>query len=130
MRHRVAGKRLGRSKDHRRLLRRNLINDLFRYERIKTTRAKAEAIRAEAEKLITLAKRGVAADDEARGVHARRIAYSRLNNRSSVQKLFDVFASRYADRPGGYTRVYKLGPRAGDRAEMVLLELVDRESDD
>lgn len=130
MRHRVAGKKLGRSKDHRKLLRRNLINDLFRYERIKTTRAKAEAIRAEAEKLITLAKRGVAAEDEARGVHTRRIAYSRLNNRDSVQKLFDIFAPRYADRPGGYTRMYKLGLRAGDRAEMVLLELVDRDSDD
>ncbi len=129
MRHRVAGKRLGRSKDHRKLLRRNLMNELFRHERIRTTRAKAEAIRAESERLITLAKRGVAAEDEARGVHARRIAQSRLNNRDSVQKLFDVLAPRYADRPGGYTRVYKLGFRNGDRAEMVLLELVDRESE-
>lgn len=129
MRHRVAGKRLGRSKDHRKLLRRNLMNELFRHERIRTTRAKAEAIRAESERLITLAKRGVAAEDEARGVHARRIAQSRLNNRDSVQKLFDVLAPRYADRPGGYTRVYKLGLRNGDRAEMVLLELVDRESE-
>ncbi|MBN2472115.1 MAG: 50S ribosomal protein L17 [Anaerolineae bacterium] len=125
----MAGKRLGRSKDHRKLLRRNLMNELFRHERIKTTRAKAEAIRAESERLITLAKRGVSAEDAARGVHARRIALSRLNNRDSVQKLFDVLAPRYADRPGGYTRVYKLGLRNGDRAEMVLLELVDRETE-
>ncbi|GAB4575875.1 MAG: 50S ribosomal protein L17 [Anaerolineae bacterium] len=130
MRHRVAGKKLSRSKDHRRALRRNLMNELFRHERIKTTRAKAEAIRGEAEKLITLAKRGLAADDAARGVHARRVALSRLNNRDSVQKLFDVLAPRYADRPGGYTRMYKLGPRVGDAAEMVLLELVDRETEE
>lgn len=129
MRHRVAGKKLGRTKDQRKLLRRNLMNELFRHERIQTTRAKAEAIRAESERLITLAKRGTAAEDEARGVHARRIALSRLNNRDSVQKLFDILAPRYADRPGGYTRMYKLGFRNGDRAEMVLLELVDRETE-
>lgn len=129
MRHRVAGKRLGRSTDHRRSLRRNLINELFKHERITTTRAKAEAIRGAAEKMITLAKRGLAHEDPARGVHARRLAYARLNNRNVVQKVFDVLAPRYESRPGGYTRMYKLGPRKGDAAEMVLLELVDRGED-
>jgi large subunit ribosomal protein L17 len=130
MRHRVAGKKLSRSKDHRKALRRNLMNELFRHERIKTTRAKAEAIRGETEKLITLAKRGLAHEDSQRAVHARRIALSRLNNnRNSVTKLFDELAPRYEDRPGGYTRMFKLGLRNGDRAEMVLLELVDREEE-
>jgi large subunit ribosomal protein L17 len=129
MRHRIAGKQLGRSTGQRRSLRRTLMNELFKHERITTTRAKAEAIRGETEKLITLAKKGVAADAP-QGVHARRIAQARLNNRDTVQKLFDTLAPRYADRPGGYTRVYKLGPRHGDAAEMVLLELVDRATED
>jgi large subunit ribosomal protein L17 len=129
MRHKVAGKHLGRDADHRRLLRRNLMNALFRHERIKTTQAKADAIRAEAEKLITLAKRSEADGDQARGVHHRRIAFARLRDKENVAKLFDVLAARYEDRAGGYTRVYKLGPRKGDAAPMVLLELVDREED-
>ncbi len=130
MRHRVAGKKLNRSMGHRNALRRNLINQLFRHERIKTTRAKAEAIRGEAEKLITLAKRGLAHEDPARAVHARRLALARLNNRDSVGKLFNELAPRYEDRPGGYTRLFKLGPRLGDSAEMVVLELVDRTEED
>jgi large subunit ribosomal protein L17 len=130
MRHRVAGKKLSRSKDHRKALRRNLINELVRHERIKTTRAKAEAIRGEAEHLITLAKRGLAHEDEQRAVHARRIVLARLgNNRDAVQKIFDELAPRYEARQGGYTRMFKMGPRNGDRAEMVVLELVDRETD-
>ena len=129
MRHKVAGKHLGRSKDHRKALRRNLMNDLYRYERIKTTETKARAIRAEAEKYITMAKRAIATGDPARGVHARRIMLSRLNNRDMVLKVFEVLAPRYEDRPGGYTRMYKLGPRKGDQAPMVLLELVDRDQD-
>lgn len=124
MRHKVAGYRLGRSKDARRALRRNLIKQLFEYERIKTTQAKAQAIRGEAEKLITLAKRGNAAGD-AKMVHARRLAAARLSDPASVRKLFDDIAPRYEDRPGGYTRMLKLGPRQGDSAEMVLLELVE-----
>lgn len=130
MRHRVAGKRLNKDMAHRKALRRNLINELYRHERITTTRAKAEAVRGEAEKLITMAKRGLAHPDETRAVHARRIVLARLgNNRDSVQKVFDELAPRYEDRPGGYTRIFKKGFRQGDRAEMVVLELVDRDED-
>jgi large subunit ribosomal protein L17 len=107
---------------------------LFEHGRIKTTKAKADFVRGHVEKLITVAKRGLAkaeaSGDEAKAVHARRIAASRLNNnRVVVGKLFDELAPRYADRPGGYTRIYKLGPRKGDNAEMVLLELVDHEAE-
>lgn len=131
MRHQVKGKKLSRTSGHRKALRLNLTLALLTHERIKTTEAKADFVRGHAEKMITLAKRGLAkaqatGRDEV-AVHARRVAASRLNNdREVVQKLFDVLAPRYAERPGGYTRVYKLGPRKGDNAEMVLLELVDR----
>ncbi|NIS79324.1 MAG: 50S ribosomal protein L17 [Anaerolineales bacterium] len=124
MRHRVAGKRLNRSMGHRKALRRNLITELFRHERIQTTRAKASAIRSEAEKLITIAKRGNAAG-EAKVVQARRAASGRLNDPEIVKKLFDDIAPRYTDRPGGYTRILKLGPRLGDAAEMAIIELVE-----
>ena len=135
MRHKVAGKKLSRSKDARKALRRNLIKQLFYHERIRTTRAKAQAIRGEAERLITIAKRGNAAGGAAM-VHARRLVASRLGSAyigggedeeriNIVNKLFDDIAPRYADRPGGYTRMLKLGPRLSDGAEMVLLELVE-----
>jgi large subunit ribosomal protein L17 len=124
MRHRVAGYKLSRSKDHRRSLRRNLVKQLFDHERIRTTRAKALAARSLAERLITLAKRGNEAG-EAKMVHARRLAASRLSDAQTVKKLFDDIAPRYENRHGGYTRVIKLGPRMGDSAEMVLLELVE-----
>ncbi len=124
MRHQVAGKRLSRSKGHRIALRKNLMKDLFRHERIKTTKAKAAAMRGGAEKLITLAKKGNEAG-EAKAVHARRLAAARLNDNEIVMKLFDDIAPRYVDRPGGYTRVIKLGRRLGDSAEMVILELVE-----
>ncbi len=124
MRHQVAGKRLSRSKGARIALRKNLMKDLFRHERIKTTKAKAAAVRGGAEKLITLAKKGNEAG-EAKAVHARRLAAARLNDTEIVKKLFDDIAPRYADRKGGYTRVIKLGPRLGDAAEMVILELVE-----
>jgi len=127
MRHKVAGKRLGRSMDHRKALRRNLINELFHHERIKTTEAKARAVRAEAEKMITVAKRSLAHEEPARAVHGRRLLMARLRNKTNVAKVFDVLAPRYEDRPGGYTRIYKLGMRKGDAAQMVLIELVDRE---
>jgi large subunit ribosomal protein L17 len=125
MRHKVAGKRLNRRQGPRKALVRNLTKQLFEYERIRTTRAKAQAVRGGAEKLITLAKRGNAADDPAKMVHARRLAAARLAAPVIVQKLFDDIAPRYAERPGGYTRILKLGPRSSDSAEMVLLELVE-----
>lgn len=124
MRHGVAGYRLSRSKDERKMLRRILIKQLFDHERITTTRAKAMAVRGQAERLITLAKRGNEAGDAAM-VHARRLAAARLANPEAVRKLFDDLAPRFADRPGGYTRIIKVGPRQGDAAEMVILELVE-----
>ena len=127
MRHRVAGKKLSRSKGHRTALRRNLARALFRHGRIRTTRAKAEAVRGYSEKLITRAKRGLAAEAEmpSRGVHARRLVAAELNDRELVQKLFDEIAPRYMERPGGYTRMLNVGRRKGDAAPMVLLELVE-----
>jgi len=124
MRHNVAGRKLSRSKDERAALRRNLVKQLFEYERIRTTRAKAQAARGLAERLITLAKRGNEAGDE-KMVHARRLAAARIADPETVKKLFDDIAPRYENRPGGYTRIIKLGPRLGDAAEMVLLELVE-----
>jgi len=129
MRHRVKGKKLNRSTGHRKALRMNLMTSLLTHERIQTTEAKAEYVRSHVEKMITLAKRGLvkAENNPAAGVHARRLAASRLNNnRVLVQKLFDNLAPRYANRPGGYTRTIKMGPRKGDNAEVVLIELVDR----
>jgi len=123
MRHRVAGRRLGRSSGHRRALRRNLITELFRHERIKTTEAKAKAIRSDAEKLITLAKRGL--QDDSYTLHARRQAVAALNDPAIARKLFDELAPRYEEREGGYTRLYKLGRRQGDGALLVVLELVE-----
>lgn len=131
MRHRVKGKKLGRNTGHRRSLETNMLVSIVRHERIETTLAKAQFIRGSVEKLITKAKRGLVLAQETpeRGVHARRLAAARLNNdRELVGKLFDTLAPRYAERPGGYTRIIKLGPRKGDAAEMVLLELVDRDT--
>jgi large subunit ribosomal protein L17 len=136
MRHRVAGKKLNRSRGHRTALRRNLVTALLQHERIETTEAKAKAVRGDAEQLITLAKRGLVAGEEEpnREVHARRLAAGRINrwvqtsdgaHLDVLEKLFDEIAPRYLDRPGGYTRIYKLGARKGDAAEMVLLELVE-----
>lgn len=128
MRHRVAGKKLGRNGSQRKALSLALTRSLLQQERITTTQAKAAFVRGSVERLITIAKRGLAHDDPNRAVHARRIAASRLNNdRDLVQILFDKLAPRYEGRAGGYTRVLKLGTRNGDSAEMVMLELVDRE---
>jgi large subunit ribosomal protein L17 len=102
-----------------------MIKQLFAHERIRTTRAKAEFIRGEAESLITLAKNAVDAEDIAK-VNARRKAASRLGGApETVKKLFDDIGPRYTNRNGGYTRMFRLGPRHGDAAEMVLLELVE-----
>jgi large subunit ribosomal protein L17 len=175
MRHRMAGRRLSRSSGHRKALYRNLITELFRHERIRTTEAKARAIRGHAEKLITLSRRGMTdtildlarANDEQRlaaliqakrarkllalareaqelsgdeqtakedeleaavramGTHARRLAAARLTDPGIVRKLFDELGPRYQERPGGYTRTYKLGHRQGDGAAMALIELVE-----
>lgn len=117
MRHNVKGRRLGRDKDHRQALFRNLATELFRHERITTTEAKAKTLRPIAEKLMTLAKRG--------DLHARRQAARQLHDPAVLQKLFDELAPRFEDRNGGYTRIYKLGPRKGDAAPMALIELVE-----
>jgi len=124
MRHQISGYRLGRSTGARLALRRNLIKQFFTHERIKTTRAKAAAIRGEAERLITLARKSSQGSDVDK-VHARRIAVSKLGDNQVIKRLFDEIAPRYASRNGGYTRMLKLGPRMGDSAEMVILELVE-----
>jgi large subunit ribosomal protein L17 len=116
MRHGVSGRKLSRSTGHRLALFRNLITDLLRYEKIRTTAAKAKEIQAQAEQVITLGKRG--------DLHARRQALATLYDRRIVDKVFDDLATRFADRAGGYTRVIKLGPRLGDGAEMAIIELV------
>jgi len=135
MRHRIKGKKLNRDSGHRKALRMNMATSLFENGRIKTTRAKADYVRGFAERLITLAKRGLAkaeeSGNEAAGLHARRVVASRLNNnRVLVTKLFDEIAPGYTERPGGYTRIYKLGPRKGDNAEMVILQLVEYEAEE
>jgi large subunit ribosomal protein L17 len=124
MRHQVAGYKLGRSKAARIALRRNLMKQFFTHERIRTTRAKAAAIRGEAERLITIARNSAEGTD-AEKVHAQRLVASRLGDHSMNKRLFEEIAPRFANRNGGYTRVLKLGPRMGDSAEMVILELVE-----
>ncbi|MBM3151383.1 MAG: 50S ribosomal protein L17 [Chloroflexi bacterium] len=124
MRHQVAGYKLNRSKSARIALRRTLIKQFFEHGRIQTTEAKAAAIRGEAERMITIARRTKDAAD-AKKVHARRLVISKLGDNQVVAKLFDEIAPRFENRNGGYTRVLKLGPRKGDSAEMVLLELVE-----
>ena len=117
MRHGKHRHKLSRDSAHRRALLRNLSRDLIEHERIKTSQAKAKAVKPEVEKLITLAKRG--------DLHARRQALSELGqDRFLVHKLFEEIGPRYAQRPGGYTRIVKLGPRKSDSTEMVFLELV------
>jgi large subunit ribosomal protein L17 len=119
MRHQRAGKKLGRDPAHRKALYSNLTGALIEHGRIKTTEAKAKAVKPIAEKMITLGRRGDLA--------ARRQAVSYLRSKDVVHKLFADVAPRFADRPGGYSRIVKLGPRPGDSADMVYLELVDYE---
>ena len=117
MRHQRKRHKLSRSASHRKALLRNLCKEVIDHERIQTTEAKAKAVKPELEKLITLAKRG--------DLHARRQALAALGqDKFVVYKLFDEIAPRYVDRPGGYTRILKLGPRRSDSTEMVYLELV------
>ena len=117
MRHRKQRGKLSRDAAHRRSLYSNLCREVIDHERIQTTEAKAKAVKPELERLITLAKRG--------DMHSRRNAMARLGqDKFVVYKLFEELAPRYADRPGGYTRILKLGPRRSDSTEMVFLELV------
>jgi len=117
MRHAKAGRKLGRDSAHRKALYANLACSLIEHGRIRTTEAKAKAVKPYAEKMITLGRRG--------DLHARRQALSELRSQEVVHKLFADVAPRMADRPGGYSRIVKLGHRQGDAAEMVYLELVD-----
>ncbi|MDR1931373.1 MAG: 50S ribosomal protein L17 [Spirochaetales bacterium] len=118
MKHKIGFNTLGRRSAHRKALHRNMVISLFRHERIKTTKAKAKEIRKTAEKLVTRAKED--------SVHNRRIAARRIHDKAVLAKLFTVLGPRYQSRPGGYTRILKLGYREGDGSEIVILELVDR----
>ena len=118
MRHRRGNTKLGMRSDHRMAMFKNLLTSLFRHERVLTTEAKAKAIRATADEMVTLAKR--------EHLHARRQVLTMVNDTVVVGRLFDTIAARFADRNGGYTRIIHVGPRAGDAAPMVYLELVDR----
>lgn len=121
MRHKIAGHKLNRNSAQRKALMRGMATDLFRHGKIRTTEAKAKSLQPVAEKLITLARRG--------DLHSRRLAAARLYDPSILQKLFSEIAELYQDRPGGYTRIYKLGPRKGDAAPMALIELIDYEEE-
>ncbi len=116
MRHRVSGRRFDRSGGHRKMMFRTLVTDFLKHGHVKTTAAKAREVRPMAEKMVTLGKTG--------SLHARRQAAAFITEDSVVRSVFDDIADRYKDRPGGYTRITKLGPRKGDASEMALLELV------
>lgn len=139
MRHKVAGRKLGRDSAHRKALRRNMVADLIAHERLITTDAKARMLRPVAERVITIAKRGLARGD-ANAVHARRLVATRMAAKrvvenedgerievDTIRKLFDEIAPRYETRPGGYTRVIKIGPRSGDAAKRAMIMLVEAE---
>lgn len=141
MRHRVRGRRLGRDSAHRKALRRNMIADLIAHERLITTEAKARMLRPAAERVITVAKRGLAKDDPAATVHARRIVGKKMartrvveddigarSEVDTIKKLFDDVAPRFMNRPGGYTRIIKMPRRPGDAAKMAMIMLVEEEA--
>ena len=119
MRHRIAGRKLGRTSSHRTAMFRNMAAALIKHEQITTTLPKAKELRPYVEKLITLAKKG--------GLSNRRLAHARLMDDAQLVKLFDVLAKRYQERPGGYCRVIKAGSRFSDAAPMAIIELVDRD---
>jgi large subunit ribosomal protein L17 len=119
MRHRNAGRKLNRTATHRSAMLASLANALIKHEQIATTLPKAKELRRVTDRLVTLAKRG--------DLHARRLAFSRIRDEAMVAKLFETLGPRYADRPGGYTRVMKAGFRYGDSAPMAVIELVDRD---
>jgi len=117
MRHRKKGRELSRTRTHRRAMLRNMVTSLILHERIRTTEAKARELRPFAERLITLAKKG--------DMHSRRVAGRQIADRQALQKLFDQIGPRFEGRPGGYTRILKLGARKGDGAELALIELTE-----
>lgn len=119
MNHRKTGRKLGRTVSHRKALLRNMVTSLLEHEQIKTTDAKAKELRGVADRMITLGKRGT--------LHARRQALETIRSKDVTAKLFSELADRYRERPGGYTRIVKLGQRPGDAAPMSIIELVDRE---
>jgi large subunit ribosomal protein L17 len=119
MRHLLKGRKLGRTTAHREMLLRNLVTSLVEKERVRTTVAKAKETRPVAEKMITLGKKGT--------LHARRQALAFLTKEEAVTRLFETVAPRFKERPGGYTRIVKLGPRKGDGAEMAVIELLGSE---
>jgi large subunit ribosomal protein L17 len=119
MRHRKSGKKLGRNTSHRKAMMRNMVTSFFDCEKITTTDARAKELRKMAEKLITMARRG--------DLHSRRLVMQVVRDKQTVAKLFETIAPRYADRPGGYTRIIKLGHRAGDNASLSMIELVEEE---
>ncbi len=121
MRHRMSGRKLNRTSQHRQMLFRNMSQALIKHEQIVTTLPKAKELRPVVERLITLAKRG--------DLHARRLAFARLRDNAMVTKLFDVLGPRYEERQGGYTRIIKAGYRYGDSAAMAVIEFVDRDED-
>ena len=119
MNHRKSARKLGRTSAHRKALLRNMVTSLLEYEQIRTTDAKAKELRGVADRMITLGKRGT--------LHARRQALQTIRSKDVTSKVFSELAERYRERPGGYTRVIKLGQRVGDAAPMSIIELVDRE---
>ncbi len=121
MRHGISGRKLNRTSSHRKAMLSNMANALIKHEQIKTTLPKAKELRPVVEKLVTLGKRGT--------LHARRQAFAVLRDNTMTSKLFDTLADRYAERPGGYTRVLKAGFRHGDAAPMAFIEFVDRDPD-
>ena len=121
MRHLKAGRKFGRTSAHRKALFRNLVGALIQRERISTTLAKAKELRGKVEKTITLGKKGT--------LHARRQAFKLAPQKDTIRKVFGSLAERYAKRPGGYTRIIKIGPRRGDNAPMAYIELVDQEGE-
>jgi large subunit ribosomal protein L17 len=128
MRHRVGQRKLGRVTEHRIAMLRNQAERLIRYERIETTMPKAKELRPFVERIITIAKRGLAGGDaNGRALHARRLVLRDIQNRDVVSKLFDTIAPRFEARPGGYTRILRLGYRRGDSAEVAQIELVGSE---
>ncbi len=119
MRHLKQGVKLGRTTSHRKALFRNIVTSLLRYEKIETTLAKAKELRRVADRMVTLGKKGT--------LSTRRRAAEYVKDKDIIKKLFDVIAKRYAERKGGYTRIYKIGVRRGDAAKLAVIELVDRD---